>query len=859
MRQIRIFLSSPGDVAEERQIARRMVRDALLVDPFIRGKASIDILSWDDPNAPASLSAHLSPQQAIERGLTLPSDCDIVIVILWSRIGTPVVMPDGTRFRSGTEFEYCDALKAIRRNDDQSLPVAKRVRSILLYRRTQPPTISLTAPEETRREAVQQWQGVQDFFAQFHATDGSLLGSVNEYNTPSEFEQKLGHHLKTEVNLILEESFRSSRETDQAALDDGAFYAPTFDNAVLRDEAVTAIAEKRSLSSILIITGLSGNGKSFLAAQLASRLRASGEARTTLWIDCEKEDSLDSLLARLAHKASITAQTAKAQCRQMLAYLRMTNSVLFLDDYQSCDSESMDPLLSLAASYGGPAHLVLVSRIVPDQALALPGVRIHSIADFTEKEATTLLGQRGVSRLDAAIVRALVQKTGALPLAMALFCGLVNLGADANDLLAGELIEAERLKKWFDELGGMLSPRAIRLLGFLSLIDGSFDEPIANMFLSGTAEADIRREFRYLHRAFLVERYDNDRWKVHDLVASIGRLSLANDLIKSGHAALGRHYKAMAEAARDDGDEETWFDHMIKACRAFDRSSQRDDLLEQSLAAIAPVIKRRGAHIVFLELARNLINNRAISDLWMYYHFAHCCFVLGLFDEAVEYTRRVLQSATHDPTLRLSSSRLYSEALTAVGDKDRAYDNLTGALIAAKGRRIAPTSYAQARSVLAGIETKLDKFELAHRRIEELIKEAELTGQPLGKAVAFCRMGLLQLKLGQSAEASRSFEEALAIFHDLQNPRGEVWAQVGLAEAAFDAGNPAECVSHLSTLIPIQEQIGGYDVDYEQTIQRLHKGATAPALVELLVAEIARIGELRAGRRSFARRLRGVV
>jgi tetratricopeptide (TPR) repeat protein len=860
LQSIRIFLSSPGDVAEERQIALNVVKNVLPVDPFIRGKANIDIVSWDDPNAPAGLSAHLSPQQAIERGLPPPSDCDIVVVILWSRLGTPVVTPS-TRFRSGTEYEYHDALNAIRSNDDPSPTTGKRVKSILLYRRMEAPTISLAAPEEARNDALLQWRAVQDFFAQFNAQDGSLLGSANEYAAPRDFEQKLAHQLRTEINLIIEASFRREREqTEQTSLNDGAFYAPTFENTVLRDTDVSKITKRYTRSSILIITGLSGNGKSFLAAQLADRLRASGQAKSTLWIDCEKEESLESLLARLAHKASITAQTAKAQCRELLAYLKVTNSVLFLDDYQSCDHESMDPLVSLAASSGGPARLVLISRIIPHEALALPGVTIHSIADFTEDESTALLGHRGIVDLDASIVRTLIQKTGALPLAMALFCGLINLGADAHGLLDGELIEAERLKKWFDELSRMLTPRAIRLLGFLSLIDGPFDEPIAHMFLSGAAEADIRREFRSLHHGFLVERYDRDRWKVHDLVASIGRLSLAHDLVKSGHAALGRHYKALADAAKDAGDEEIWLDHMIKACRAFDRSGERDNLLERSLAAVAPVIKRRGTHVLFLELSRNLIGNRAISDLWMYYHFAHCCFVLGLFDEAVEYTRRILQSATkRDPTLRLSTSRLYSEALAAVGDEERAYENLIGALVAAKGQKISSTSSAQARSVLSRLETRLNKFGPAHQHIQELITEAERNDQPRGKAIALCRMGVLQLKLDRSKEASHSFQEALALFRGMKNLRGEAWALVGLAQAAFHAADFAACASYLKTSIPIQEQIGGYDPEYEQTIHRLRDGTTASPLAEILVAEAARIAQLKLGRRSFARRLRGAV
>src|SRR5262249_15935991 len=151
----------------------------------------------------------------------------------------------------------------------------------------------------------------------------------------------------------------------------------------------------------------------------------------------------------------------------------------------------------------------------------------------------------------------------------------------------------------------------------------------------------------------------------------------------------------------------------------------------------------------------------------------------------------------------------------------RAYENLTGALAAARGQQITSASYAQARSVLAGIETNLNKFELAHRHIEELLKEAKDSDQPLGKAVACCRMGLLQRRAGLTKEANGSFQEALALFREMQNPRGEAWAQVGLAQVAFDAGDFATCASYLRASAPIQDQIGGYDPEYEQTIHRL--------------------------------------
>ena len=120
-RHIQIFLSSPGDVADERQIARDLIKDVLSVDPFIRDRATFDVISWDDPHAAPGLPAHLTPQEAINRKLPKPSDCDIVIVILWSRMGTPlppdVTRDDGSTYQSGTEWEFEDALDAA--NDER--------------------------------------------------------------------------------------------------------------------------------------------------------------------------------------------------------------------------------------------------------------------------------------------------------------------------------------------------------------------------------------------------------------------------------------------------------------------------------------------------------------------------------------------------------------------------------------------------------------------------------------------------------------------------------------------------------------------------------------------------------------------
>src|SRR4051812_2630933 len=106
VRQIRVFLSSPGDVSEERLLAQKIIKEELSVDHFLRDRVHLDVIAWDDVNAPTPMLAHLTPQEAIERHLPKPSECDVVVVILWSRMGTPLPpsyrKANGDRYLSGT-------------------------------------------------------------------------------------------------------------------------------------------------------------------------------------------------------------------------------------------------------------------------------------------------------------------------------------------------------------------------------------------------------------------------------------------------------------------------------------------------------------------------------------------------------------------------------------------------------------------------------------------------------------------------------------------------------------------------------------------------------------------------------------
>lgn len=164
------------------------------------------------------MPAQLEPQEAIDQGLKKPSDCNIVIVIFWSRMGTPLSekyrKPDGSLYRSGTEYEFLDGLDAGKKSGKPD---------VLVYRRLEELVVGSKDPE--RDEKLRQWDLVEEFFSDFRNPDGSFRSFYKSYNEPHEFRSLLERDLRD----LIERHFDSSPPDKLNLLEKSQ--APTWDKS----------------------------------------------------------------------------------------------------------------------------------------------------------------------------------------------------------------------------------------------------------------------------------------------------------------------------------------------------------------------------------------------------------------------------------------------------------------------------------------------------------------------------------------------------------------------------------------------------------------------------------------------------
>src|SRR5262245_18290230 len=271
--RLRIFISSPSDVPNER------LRADLIIDKLAQDYGryfSIESYRWE--HEPMLASGHF--QDAIEP----PSAADIVILILWSRLGTP--LPERTAVReyqgidgrtpvTGTECEFEEALAAAR---------ARGAPDIRVFRNVSPAVIDLRDPA-ARNRSLAQLDALDAFWKRYFVDRGVFLAGAAEYHDIEDFAHRLEESLRKLIERHIKAGVGGGAAPEAAPTWLGnpfrGLASYEFEHAAVffgRDALVAKAAEQlaaqaRAGSAFLLLVGGSGSGKSsLLKAAVVPRL-----------------------------------------------------------------------------------------------------------------------------------------------------------------------------------------------------------------------------------------------------------------------------------------------------------------------------------------------------------------------------------------------------------------------------------------------------------------------------------------------------------------------------------------------------------------------------------------------------------
>jgi len=210
MRTIDIFVSSPADVQNERAVAEQLIRSVaaefnlpinVSYSNPLRGSKEEDKNSVEREDFGDESTLVLCPcfweypelegDDFLEQ-IPNTGRYDLVICILWSRLGPALVqkcvMPDGSRPRTGTEYEVAWVLDQSKRTP--GFP------GLHVYRNRGTPAAPLE-PKEKRENLCRQWDAVQEFCAAWEKNgETEFRECCHDYQDLEEFENLFREHFR---------------------------------------------------------------------------------------------------------------------------------------------------------------------------------------------------------------------------------------------------------------------------------------------------------------------------------------------------------------------------------------------------------------------------------------------------------------------------------------------------------------------------------------------------------------------------------------------------------------------------------------------------------------------------------------
>lgn len=542
VQKIDVFISSPGDVAEERKVASEVIGQ-LNSMPYIADRCMLKPLSYEKI-VPAAVGE--TAQKTVDRYMMEADKSDIFICILWSRMGTPVIDNEGKEYQSGTEYEFTTAYRA---NQKSGKP------HILLYRSMK------NLPNDANLKQVEL---VRAFFKSFDGKEADLKGFYKKYRSNEEFKDNLHRDLEVIISEIIQPEVAGKRPSVPKEIK--KYTPPALPPYPLklkefvtqnRAEELKKAQEYLQAHQILFINGLGGIGKTTLARALVELRPSNGT--NPFWFDFSKkmdatlEDVLEELSGYLDAPDIAGFRNEKRDAGQhdidlLICELQNHEPVwLAFDNLETIlESEStkfrdqdMDSLFISLRDNSHQAKIIITSRTLPVLRSGISYIDMvynekQELKGLKTRDAIDYLIKNGLEGLDSDELEKLALGVDGHPLALELLIQLVKkfgVKDTLKDLSMYQKLRESTIKKarrLFEKLAGDEKELLERISVFrrpesleamkIMFTDKTSDDAIGNLLDRSLLETDLNGNY-WLHPLVQEFSYEDlkDKRDIHKL------------------------------------------------------------------------------------------------------------------------------------------------------------------------------------------------------------------------------------------------------------------------------------------------------------------------------------------------------
>lgn len=389
--------------------------------------------------------------------------------------------------------------------------------------------------------------------------------------------------------------------------DDYSPYIPRFFFG--RQEELTEIKTASQTHNIIIIGGIAGIGKTYLAAEFAQQ---SEQDYSILWLNCESYPQLERVLASLASYfeshfndpslLNILRLPTADESQRINSLVRLLNQyacIFIWDGFDQNKNSSFLPLLEVCSNKLKVGKLIITTRqwmSTDEYNLLNPPYHIPPISRLDRSASISLMKSLGVNDVPQVILEQAYNRVDGHPKFLTILVGL-SKKFPLPDLLDELPYVPNKVYEYLQQkIFETLEPEACLLLGKLSMLRTPFQVSAIRHMMQ---PPQCYEAFEILLNRYLVNRQSqNTSWYgIHDLIKEFSNKQIDRTDIPAIHKQIYSYYDDLLEPTYTDVQEGIY--HALQA----DMLDEAYETIEQYLGAT----QHFGAYDLILEYSSELL------------------------------------------------------------------------------------------------------------------------------------------------------------------------------------------------------------------------------------------------------------